>query len=59
MNARIRDAQMRKVPYMLIVGDREIEAGGVAVRMRSGDDLGTVPLSEVVERVSAEAASRQ
>ena len=59
MNARIRDAQMSKIPYMLIVGDREIEAGGVAVRMRSGDDLGTVPLSEVVERVSAEAASRQ
>ncbi|MDA1348232.1 MAG: threonine--tRNA ligase [Chloroflexi bacterium] len=59
MNARIRDAQLQKVPYMLIVGDREIEAEGAAVRMRSGEDLGTVPLLDIVEKISREAAERR
>ena len=59
MNARIRDSQMNKAPYMLIVGDREIEADGAAVRLRSGEDLGTVPLSEIVERISDEVSSRR
>src|SRR6266566_856028 len=39
MNAKIRNAQMQKVPYMLVVGDREQEQGAVAVRLRSGEDL--------------------
>ena len=50
---------MNKVPYMLIVGDREIEADGAAVRLRSGEDLGTVPLSEIVDRISEEVSSRR
>jgi threonyl-tRNA synthetase len=40
MQAKIRDAQLQKVPYMLVMGDREVEAGTVAVRLRSGEDLG-------------------
>jgi threonyl-tRNA synthetase len=43
MNAKIRDAQLQKVPYMLVVGDKEAEAGAVAVRLRSGEDLGAMP----------------
>ncbi|MBV9282666.1 MAG: threonine--tRNA ligase, partial [Chloroflexi bacterium] len=55
MNAKIRDAQLQKVPYMLVVGDREREADAVAVRLRSGEDLGTRPVSEVIERIQTEA----
>ena len=58
MNAKIRDAQLQKIPHMLIVGDREIKAGSVAVRIRSGEDLGTVPVTEVAERIAAEISSR-
>ena len=55
MQAKVRDAQLQKVPYMLIVGDREVQAGGAALRLRSGQDLGTLPLEEIVARLLAEA----
>ncbi|HEY8490004.1 MAG TPA: threonine--tRNA ligase, partial [Dehalococcoidia bacterium] len=58
MNAKIRDAQVQKVPYMLVVGDREVAAGAVAVRRRSGEDLGAVPVDDVLARMQAEAAAR-
>jgi threonyl-tRNA synthetase len=58
MNAKIRDAQLQKVPYMLIVGDREQEARAVAVRLRSGEDLGALPLADVAARIASEAESR-
>jgi threonyl-tRNA synthetase len=48
MNAKIRNAQLQKVPYMLVVGDREAEAGAVAVRLRTEEDLGARPVDEVV-----------
>jgi threonyl-tRNA synthetase len=54
MNAKIRDAQLQKVPYMLVLGDREAEAGQVAVRLRSGEDLGALPLESFIERVATE-----
>jgi threonyl-tRNA synthetase len=44
MNAKIRDAQLQKVPYMLVVGGREEEAGGVSVRLRTGEDRGMTDL---------------
>ena len=59
MNAKIRDAQMQKVPYMLIVGDREAEADSAAVRLRSGEDLGAVPLHEVETRIMEEIEERR
>ena len=59
MNAKIRDAQMRKTPYMLVVGDKEAEAGGAAVRLRSGEDLGLAPLAEIAARIAGEAARRE
>ena len=46
MNAKIRNAQMQKIPYMLVVGDREQEQGAVAVRLRSGEDLKSKPVDE-------------
>lgn len=51
MNAKVRKAQLQKVPYMLIVGDREVEAGTVAVRLRSEEDLGPKPLDELIAMV--------
>ncbi len=54
MNLKIREAQLRKVPYMLIVGDRERESGTAAVRVRGGGDLGATPVGEIVERLRTE-----
>jgi threonyl-tRNA synthetase len=59
MNAKIRNAQLMKIPYMLVLGDREAAAGAVAVRRRSGEDLGAMPLEAFVERASAEARERR
>jgi threonyl-tRNA synthetase len=54
MNAKIRDAQMQKIPYMLVVGDREAEAEQMAVRLRSGEDLGAIGVESFIDRVSGE-----
>jgi len=51
MNAKIRNAQLQKVPYMLVIGDREQEAGEVALRLRDGTDLGAKPVAEVVSMI--------
>lgn len=58
VGAKIRRAQLEKVPYMLVVGDREVEAGAVAVRMRSGEDRGLLPVAEVVSEIGEKARSR-
>ena len=50
MRQKIRQAQLQKVPYMLIVGDREAEQGAVAVRLRSGEDLGALSVAEFLAR---------
>ncbi len=49
MQAKIRDATLQKVPYIGIIGDKEIEAQSVAVRTREGKDLGTTSLSEFIQ----------
>ena len=59
MNLKIREAQLQKVPYMLVVGDREAQAGTVALRMRSGDNPGPVPVEEVLERLREDIAARR
>jgi threonyl-tRNA synthetase len=58
MNAKIRQAQLQKVPYMLVVGDKEAETEAVAVRLRSGDNLGPVPLQECIDRMLDEVARK-
>jgi threonyl-tRNA synthetase len=58
MNAKIRDAQMQKVPYMLVVGDREAEAGKVAVRLRSEEDLGAMSVESFLDRAQHEIRQR-
>ncbi len=54
LSHKIRDAELMKVPYMLVVGDREAESGQVAVRSREEGDLGPVPLEKFIERLAAE-----
>ena len=56
--AKIRDAQLQKIPYMLVVGPKEAEAGTVSVRHRSKGDLGPRPLAELVEALQKEVESR-
>ena len=58
MNAKVRNAQLQKIPYMLIVGDREAASGNVSVRLRSGDNPGSMPLDEAVTRIKEAIASR-
>jgi len=59
MQKKIRDAQLQKIPYMLVVGEREAAEGKVAVRLRSGRDLGPMPLESFISRVKGEAESRK
>ena len=49
MNAKIRDAQLQKIPYMLIVGDKEAADNAVSVRLRTNQNLGRMPLADFVE----------
>jgi len=51
MQAKIRDAQLEKVPYMLVIGQREVEANSVAIRQRDGQDLGALPFDEFLAKV--------
>lgn len=51
MQAKIRNAQLQKIPYMLIVGDREEKEGTVSVRLRTGEDLGQMPVEKFKERL--------
>jgi threonyl-tRNA synthetase len=55
---KIRDAELRKVPYMLVVGDREEADRAVALRRHREGDLGTLGVDEVIERLAAEVAAR-
>jgi len=50
MNAKIRDAQKQKIPYMLVVGDKEMEESEVALRLRSGENPGPMPLEAFIEK---------
>ncbi len=59
MNAKIRDAQLQKVPYMLIVGDREAEAGTVAVRVRTGADLGSMTVDAFLDQALGDVRERR
>ena len=55
---KIREAQMQKIPYMLVVGDKEAESGSVAVRTRAGEDLGAMSLDAFLEKVRGEIDSK-
>ena len=48
MNAKVRDAQLQKVPYMLVVGDKEAESNSVSLRLRTNENVGAVPLEQFI-----------
>jgi threonyl-tRNA synthetase len=56
---RIREAQLQKIPYMLVVGDREAQEKTVAVRARKEGDMGSQKLEQILERISLEVKERQ
>jgi len=55
---KIREAQLEKIPYMLVVGNREAAAGQVAVRLRSGEDLGPMDVANFIKRSTAEVLEK-
>jgi threonyl-tRNA synthetase len=58
INFKIREAQLQKIPYMLVVGDREAQAGQVAVRNRKQGDQGAVGVDEFLSRLSRLVTTR-
>jgi len=58
MNAKIRDAQVMKVPYMLVVGENEMKAGQVSLRVRDGSQQNNIPLAEFIARAKDRIARR-
>ena len=51
---KIREAQLQKIPYMLVVGDKEVAANAVGVRSRSDGDIGAMPINEFVKKIVEE-----
>jgi threonyl-tRNA synthetase len=51
MNLKIREAQLMKIPYMFVVGDKEKDASQVSLRLRNGEDLGLLSISKFLDRV--------
>lgn len=58
IGAKIRNARLERVPYMLVIGQREAEEGSVSVRHRDRDDLGPMPLDAFVASITREIADR-
>ncbi|MDA1012720.1 MAG: threonine--tRNA ligase [Proteobacteria bacterium] len=56
---KIREHSLQKLPYQLIVGDKEVEASQVAVRCRGGEDLGAMPLETLYERLNSELSAKR
>jgi len=56
---KIREHTLKRVPYLLVVGDKEMEAGEIAIRTRSGEDLGTMSVESFIEKLSEEVSSRK
>jgi threonyl-tRNA synthetase len=58
MNAKIRDLTMQKIPYLLVFGDKEQEAGAVSVRVRGKGDQGSMPLADFIVRTQSLVANK-
>ena len=58
LGAKIRDAQLKLIPYMICIGERDAQAGTVALRDRIEGDKGAMPVAEAIARLKAEVAAR-
>ncbi len=56
---KIREHTLQRVPYLFVVGDREVEKDSVAVRTRSGEDLGTMTVDEIIQKIEQENSRRE
>ena len=56
MQKKIREAEMRKVPFILVIGDRDMEAGSVSPRRHGGEELKAMPIGDFAELLAKEAA---
>ena len=59
LNAKIRNAQKEKIPFMLILGEKELEAGAVSVRYRSGKQENGIPIDEFTELLRKQVENRE
>jgi len=59
MQLKLRDAQEQKMPVMLVLGDRDAEAGAVSPRLRTGDSSQGIPVDEFIADLTARIASRE
>jgi threonyl-tRNA synthetase len=59
LSFKVREAQMKKIPYMLVVGDREIEVGHVSVRLRDGSNLPSMSPGQLIEKIRFESEKRR
>lgn len=55
---KIREAQLEKIPYMLVIGDKEVEEGTVSVRSRKEGDLGSMPVEGFLSKILQEIATK-
>jgi threonyl-tRNA synthetase len=55
LRLKIREAQLQKIPYMVVIGDKEVEEGGVSPRLRSGENLKMMPLHEFISLIKKES----
>jgi len=55
---KIREAQVQKIPYMLVLGDREVETGEVSVRTRTGGDQGAMPVAQFLAQIKEEIRTK-
>ncbi|MEW6515905.1 MAG: threonine--tRNA ligase [candidate division FCPU426 bacterium] len=58
INGKIRDAQLEKIPYMLVVGDREVEQNAAAVRIRTGENRGAIPVADIIKNIKEKDESK-
>ena len=58
MGKKIRESEMQKIPYILILGDKEIQAQSVSVRQRGKGDIGTVTLDQFIEKIKEEITKK-
>ncbi len=59
MQAKIRQAQLEKIPYMLVVGDREVAEGMVSLRLRTEEDLGSRPVADFIKMAQEAIAEKR
>jgi threonyl-tRNA synthetase len=55
LRLKIREAQLQKIPYMVVIGDKEVAEGGVSPRLRSGENLKMMPLDEFISLIKKES----